>query len=80
MNTMAPEATTTKEPVLTLNDRCDAQKCSAAALVLVRGVSGELFFCGHHYSRYENSPSMQDFAFEIIDERWAIQNENRLKD
>jgi len=76
--TLVEETTETKERVLTLNDRCDA--CSAAALVKVSGVSGELFFCGHHYNKYENSESMKKFAFDIIDERWAMTNENRLKE
>ena len=65
---------------LTLNDRCDAGGCSAAALVKVSGVAGELFFCGHHYNKYENTDSMKNFAFDIVDNRWTIQNENRLKD
>ncbi len=68
-----------KERVLTLNDRCDSGACGAAALVKVAGVSGELLFCGHHYNKYENSEGMKKFAFETIDERWAMLNENRLK-
>ena len=68
-----------KERVLTLNDRCDSKACGAAALVKVSGVSGELFFCGHHYNKIEHSDSMKKFAFETIDERWAMQGENRLK-
>ena len=68
-----------KERVLTLNDRCDARACGAAALVRVSGVSGELLFCGHHYNRVEHSENMKKFAFETIDERWAMQGENRLK-
>lgn len=41
--------TETDEKVYTLNalDRCDG--CSAQAYVHVKGVSGELYFCGHHY-------------------------------
>ena len=69
-----------KERVLTLNDRCDGPACGAAALVKVVGVSGELLFCGHHYNKYENSEGMKKFAFDIIDERWAMSNENRLKE
>lgn len=68
-----------KERVLNLNDRCDAGQCGAAALVKVSGVSGELFFCGHHYNKVEHSEQMKKFAFETIDERWAMQGENRLK-
>ena len=68
-----------KERVLTLNDRCDAGHCGAAALVKVSGVSGELLFCGHHYNKFEMSGNMVKFAFDIIDERWSMQGENRLK-
>lgn len=68
-----------KERVLTLNDRCDSKACGAAALVKVSGVSGELFFCGHHYNKFEMSDNMIKFAFEVVDERWAMQGENRLK-
>lgn len=68
-----------KTRVLTLNDRCDAKACGAAALVKVSGVSGELLFCGHHYNKAEDSEAMKKFAFEIIDERWSMQGENRLK-
>lgn len=79
MNAVAEEVIEKqKERVLTLNDRCDS--CGAAALVKVSGVSGELLFCGHHYNKHENSEAMKKFAFEVIDERWTIENENRLKD
>jgi hypothetical protein len=79
MNAVAEETVEEqKERILTLNDRCDG--CGAAALVKVSGVSGELMFCGHHYSNNENSESMKKFAFDIVDERWTIQSENRLKD
>lgn len=73
------ETVEVKERTLTLNDRCDGPKCGAAALVKVSGVSGELLFCGHHYNKYENSESMKKFAFDVVDERWSMQNENRLK-
>jgi hypothetical protein len=80
--TAVMEETKTEKPerTLTLNDRCDAGHCGAAALVKVSGVNGELFFCGHHYNKYENSPQMNEFAFEIVDERWSMFNENRLKE
>ena len=68
-----------KVRILTLNDRCDAGQCGAAALVKVTGVSGELLFCGHHYNKVEYSDGMKKFAFDIIDERWSMQGENRLK-
>jgi hypothetical protein len=72
-----------KERQLTLNDRCDSKDCGAAALVKVIGVTGELFFCGHHYNKIVDTPSGYDklmaFSFNIVDERWTMQNENRLK-
>jgi hypothetical protein len=46
-------------------DRCD--QCSAEALVLVKGVTGELMFCGHHYN--QNESALANFAYETIDER-----------
>jgi hypothetical protein len=46
-------------------DRCD--QCSAEALVLVKGVTGELMFCGHHYKL--NEEALSKFAYETIDER-----------
>ena len=55
-----------KEWTLTGLDRCDV--CDAQAYVHVKGVSGELMFCGHHFNK-ANSDKLQAFAFEIIDER-----------
>ena len=49
-------------------DRCD--RCGAQAFVLVKGVSGELFFCGHHYTK--NEDALIKFAYDIIDERSFI--------
>lgn len=78
MTTMSDNAV--KEWVLNANDRCD--RCSAQALVQVKGVSGELLFCGHHYNKIMNDPvgyeKMMSFGYEIIDEREKI-NINRLK-
>ena len=59
------EAVVEKTYVLKAIDRCD--KCNAEALVLVKGVTGELMFCGHHYAK--NEKALQEFAYEIIDER-----------
>lgn len=53
---------------LKVSDRCD--RCGAQAFVLVRGVNGELLFCGHHY--VENEKKLADFAFDIVDERDKI--------
>lgn len=55
----------TKEYVLTNADRCDS--CNAQALVRVEGVSGELFFCGHHFAKSE--AKIREWAFDIVDER-----------
>lgn len=75
--TIVEEQVEIKERTLTLNDRCDS--CGAAALVKVSGVSGELYFCGHHYTKFENTENMKKFAFDIVDERWTMYNENCLK-
>jgi hypothetical protein len=61
----------TKEKILNASDRCDS--CGAQAYVKVTGVSGELTFCSHHYTKIMSSDSgknsMEKFAFETIDER-----------
>lgn len=66
---------------LTANDRCDAKDCGAQAYVKATGVTGELYFCGHHYEIIVGSSSgydkMMKFAFNIIDERERL-IENRL--
>ena len=60
-----------KEWALNAKDRCD--KCQAQALIKVKGISGELTFCGHHYEKIMNDPNsykkMMSFMLEIIDER-----------
>lgn len=65
----------TKEWVLTTADRCDA--CGAQAYVQVKGISGELLFCNHHYNK-ASGEKLDSFAFETIDERERLV-ENRLK-
>jgi len=70
--------TQTKEEIkyeLTALDRCD--RCSAQAYVKAVGVSGELYFCGHHFAGMEES--LSKWAFEIIDERDRL-NQNKLID
>jgi hypothetical protein len=62
-----------KKYVLKVIDRCDS--CNAQALVLVKGVTGELMFCGHHYAK--NEAALVEFAYEVIDEREKIV-QNRL--
>jgi hypothetical protein len=63
-----------KERVLTAQDRCD--RCSAAALILIEGISGQLMFCGHHYNSIIDNAVGYDkimrFAKKIIDERAFI--------
>jgi len=65
----------TKEKIqyqLTALDRCD--RCSAQAYVRATGVSGELYFCGHHFAGMEES--LSKWAFEIIDERDKLNKAN----
>jgi hypothetical protein len=59
--------------VLGPTTRCD--QCSAEALVLVKGVNGELMFCKHHYEK--NESALSKFAYETVDERDKL-TENRL--
>jgi len=58
---------------LSKQDRCDA-KCPAQAFVLVKFLTGELAFCGHHFDRYEAS-IIKD-SYEVIDERNRIDKES----
>lgn len=68
-----------KEYSLTANDRCD--RCGGQAFVLVRGVSGELMFCGHHYKKIINNPvaneKLNSFAYEINDETERLREYER---
>jgi hypothetical protein len=64
-----------QEYVLNALDRCD--QCYAEALVLVKGVTGELMFCGHHYAK--NEAGLANFAYEVIDEREKLV-ENKAKE
>lgn len=68
-----------KEWQLKVNDRCDS--CSAQAYVLIKGSTGELMFCGHHYDKIMNDPNsytkMMGFMLEVVDERERL-IENRL--
>ena len=60
-----------KQWILNAKDRCD--KCQAQALVKVKGASGELMFCIHHYDKIMNNPEsykkMMSFMLEVLDER-----------
>jgi len=66
---------------LNASDRCDV--CSAQAYVYVVGVTGDLLFCAHHYSKIMDNAvgydKMMKFAYQIIDEREKLV-ENRLKE
>jgi hypothetical protein len=62
-----------KERQLLIADRCD--RCGSQAFVIVKGVNGELYFCGHHYEKHQKS--LESYAFEIVDERWAINDKNK---
>jgi hypothetical protein len=68
-----------KEYVLKVIDRCD--QCNAQAYVMVKGSTGDLMFCGHHYEKIMNNPDayikMMAFMLEVIDERDKL-IENRL--
>ena len=65
MTTEIAQPEVTREYSLGPKDRCD--QCSAEALVLVKLVSGELMFCGHHYKN--NESALEKLAYEVIDER-----------
>ena len=57
-----------KTDVINVADRCD--RCNSQALVWVNGVSGDLYFCRHHFLKYENK--LREYAFEIIDETYKL--------
>ncbi|RPF28654.1 DUF7455 domain-containing protein [Georgenia muralis] len=57
-------STTTTEPTLTAQDRCDA--CGAQAYVRVELDAGELLFCAHHARRH--SEALSGVAKTIHDE------------
>ena len=60
-----------KEWQLKTIDRCD--RCAAQAYVMVKGSTGDLMFCGHHYEKIMNDPDaytkMMAFMLEVTDER-----------
>ncbi len=69
--------------ILTANDRCDT--CSAQAYIRIKGSTGELYFCGHHYEKIMNNPDaytkMMSFMLEILDERERlVENKAKGKD
>jgi hypothetical protein len=62
--------------------RCD--KCSARALILVKGKIGELMFCSHHYNKIMDNAvgydKMMKFAVEILDKRYALETKEDLEE
>ena len=68
-----------KEWLLKATDRCD--RCAAQAYVMVKGSTGDLLFCGHHYDKIMNNPDaytkMMAFMLEVVDERERL-IENKL--
>lgn len=68
---------TVQNKIITAEDRCDS--CGSQAYVKVTGVTGELTFCAHHYSKIMNTESgktaMEKFAYEIIDNREQLQKQ-----
>lgn len=76
MNMTIDEEVTVEEKkyILSPIDRCD--QCSAEALVFVKGVTGELMFCGHHYN--QNEAALANFAYETIDERDKLIQNNLI--
>lgn len=66
---------------LNVQDRCDS--CGGQAFVGVRGITGELLFCAHHYNKIMDDPrgyeKMMAFMIEIVDQRDDL-IQNRLKD
>lgn len=64
-----------KDFLLEITDRCDT--CDAQAFVWVKGKTGDLMFCGHHYSSImdnaNSAVAMMSFAQETIDERERLE-------
>lgn len=62
---------------LTAHDRCD--QCESQAYVLVVGISGELTFCAHHFTKIEKDPEayykMQSFSYVVSDQRDKVSTE-----
>lgn len=59
------------------HDRCD--QCVSQAYVSVSGMSGELFFCSHHFTKIEKNADayekLKAFAYVITDERDKISDQ-----
>jgi hypothetical protein len=57
-----------KTRTTSISDRCD--RCNAEAYVWVNGLAGDIYFCGHHFAKYESK--IRDYAFEVVDDREFI--------
>jgi len=57
---------TTIEPVKAIgpSDRCDS--CNAKAFYMVRFETGYLFFCRHHFVKFEDA--LMEKAYDIYDD------------
>ena len=53
---------------LNVSDRCDS--CGAQAFVITEFTSGDLFFCGHHFNKFEKK--IAKTAINIVDSRKTI--------
>lgn len=77
---MLKEREPEKQWILTALDRCDS--CSAQAYIQIKGSTGDLMFCSHHYDKIMNDPDaytkIMAFMLEILDERERL-DENRTK-
>lgn len=71
MNTMTN--TEEKTSIINVSDRCD--RCGGQAFFWVNGVSGDLFFCRHHFLKYEDA--IRAYAFEVIDETYKINDKSQ---
>ena len=56
-------------PVLTLNDRCDAGSCGAAARAEAssEGAPSTLLFCGHHAKKHERALLVQGWRLNYAE-------------
>jgi hypothetical protein len=67
---------------LNFSHRCD--KCSARALIWVKGKTGELMFCAHHYNKIMDNAvgydKMMKFAIEIMDNRYILETKEDLEE
>lgn len=61
MDTMIQEE---QSDVINASDRCD--RCGSQAFYWINGVTGDLYFCRHHFLKHEEA--IRSYAFEIIDE------------